>query len=479
MRHFFAFLLLVVVAQNSLAQTFLSDITKFKELEKFKAEDSFCTQKVGASAVAATSYQSDKLVPLASVSKLLTSFWALSTLGPFYRFETHFFVNVIDAKTIDLHIAGSRDPYNTYEKLFYIVSELNRTGITQIRHLTFDENFTVYLGHRDPNSNNPSSLNAWTENQELVNGLLNPEKTRLNLYLVFDSKKWTASAKRRYEYTLDLAKAAGIAMTATPKIAVGDVALVNAEDFRPEQKVKRMVLRSAPLYRYLKDMNNFSNNYVADQIFLRLGGRTKAAEFYSKKLKLTSKDLQMHTGSGLPLREPSRVDNLGTCAAVLRTVNAMTNLLSATAMPDDEFEILKRKNLSILDVMLVVGVDEFEKINGFEANTTYQGNELQDGAVVAKTGLINSAINVAGAVFTNEGVILYGVFLRTAASTSLHNPKGNRQARDFRRDLISDIIRDHGGARKVSMNQHANFFPADKKSALRVLTEDGKSLTLN
>lgn len=463
----------------SVEEGFLSGVKNYRQLSKYKGEDAYCVQQLGSGPLSESSYQSDKLVPLASISKLLTSYWALSVLGPFYRFETHFFLVAVDARTIDLHISGSRDPYYTYEKLFFIVSELNRIGITQIRHLTFDENLTIYLGHRDPNSANPSSLNAWTENPNLVTGLIEPSISASNLELVFNVKGWKVSAKKRYAYALDLAKKFGMSMVPNPKMSIGDVALKRAEDFRPSGNTQHFVMRSAPLFRYLKDMNNFSNNYVADQIFLRLGGQEKAARFFETRLNLDKTSLQLHTGSGLPLREPSRVDNKGSCAAVLKVVNAMSTLLTTVSVPEDEFQILKRKNLSLLDIMLIVGVDEIEKINGLNAKTTYSGSENQEGAAIAKTGLINSAINIAGAVFTNEGIYLYGIFIRTALSTEYHNPTGNNEARALRRALISDLIQDHKGAKKVPIDQHTAFFPVDTKSMLRDLTPEAKSLTLN
>ncbi len=54
-------------------------------------------------------------IRLASVSKLITSLWAVDQLGPDYRFETKLFI-----KNGHLHIKGSYDPFFGNEKAYYL-----------------------------------------------------------------------------------------------------------------------------------------------------------------------------------------------------------------------------------------------------------------------------------------------------------------------------------------------------------------------
>ncbi|RPJ74571.1 MAG: hypothetical protein EHM20_10390, partial [Alphaproteobacteria bacterium] len=76
----------------------------------------------------------DKQVRLASVSKLMTSLWAMEVLGPEYRYDTKLFI-----KGNHLHIVGSMDPFMGNEKMFFLVSQLNDLGFTKFDKVTFDK----------------------------------------------------------------------------------------------------------------------------------------------------------------------------------------------------------------------------------------------------------------------------------------------------------------------------------------------------
>lgn len=459
---------ILLCGESVCAQDFLGEVKKHKELNNLVGGHAFCSAKLGSQQLDSTSYRSNSLVPLASVSKLITSYWALARLGPFYRFETKFYIHRVDSKTIDLHIIGSRDPYYTYEKMFFIVSELNRLGIKKIRNISYDENFTVYMGHRDPVSS--GSLRAWSEDQELVTGVVDAEKTQKNIELIFDTSKWTGSALRRYIYTQKLAKTKGVVLINKPSMSFEKVLFVANQNFNESMQKQTpdssLSMKSAPLFRYLKDMNNFSNNYVADQLFLFLGGAGEFAKFAKEKLNLAEDDLRIYTGSGLPLRSPVRSDNHGTCQAVIKIIEQMGVLLNNYKLNEEEQKALGKNKLELLDTMLVAGVDETEKINGTSANTTYSGTLDQEGSVLAKTGLINSAVNIAGVVYTAEGIYFFGIFLRTSKDPSQKSPAAAAQARVARKNIISDLISHHGGAKKLPLSDHWSFMPIDNVSQL-------------
>ena len=90
----------------------------------------------------------DKKYPIASVSKLVTSYWALATKGPQFKFSSLVHVTPVENGEFDVHFQGSRDPYFGQIKLHYIISKLNEKGVTKIRNLTFDDNF-LYMQELD------------------------------------------------------------------------------------------------------------------------------------------------------------------------------------------------------------------------------------------------------------------------------------------------------------------------------------------
>src|SRR5687768_10134846 len=62
-----------------------------------------------------------KAMPIASVSKLVTSYWAIKTLGPDYRFITILHIKKVGEDLYDIHLEGSRDPYFGKESLHYLI----------------------------------------------------------------------------------------------------------------------------------------------------------------------------------------------------------------------------------------------------------------------------------------------------------------------------------------------------------------------
>ena len=74
------------------------------------------------------------------VSKIFTSYWALSTRGASYRFETLVSLHDLGNGFWNVHLKGSRDPYFGKSSLQVIMANLNQLGIKKIKNLSFDEN---------------------------------------------------------------------------------------------------------------------------------------------------------------------------------------------------------------------------------------------------------------------------------------------------------------------------------------------------
>lgn len=93
-----------------------------------------------------------KLYIPASTLKILTSLFALESLGHDFRFETHFF---LDAGN-NLYIKGYGDPFLTSEAVLQISRELFSRGIVRLNSLFLDDSsFMLDRQVADPPSSNP------------------------------------------------------------------------------------------------------------------------------------------------------------------------------------------------------------------------------------------------------------------------------------------------------------------------------------
>ncbi|MCB9029904.1 MAG: D-alanyl-D-alanine carboxypeptidase/D-alanyl-D-alanine-endopeptidase [Deltaproteobacteria bacterium] len=80
----------------------------------------------------------------ASVLKLLTSQVALSTLGPHYRFSTKFYSRnpvPVDGAISALYVKGGGDPSFTLESMIDAVREIKKKGVHSIGQIVLDESY--------------------------------------------------------------------------------------------------------------------------------------------------------------------------------------------------------------------------------------------------------------------------------------------------------------------------------------------------
>ncbi|MES3039149.1 MAG: D-alanyl-D-alanine carboxypeptidase, partial [Bdellovibrionota bacterium] len=113
---------------------------------------SYCESSVNSPEI--TGHNADKLVPIASVSKVFTTYFAVAKLGAFHRFETTIYVTEFNPATgaAAIHIQGSDDPYFTYDKVFFMIAELNKQGIKTLTKVTFDEGLRTFTKVREGSS---------------------------------------------------------------------------------------------------------------------------------------------------------------------------------------------------------------------------------------------------------------------------------------------------------------------------------------
>ncbi|MGZ3806691.1 MAG: D-alanyl-D-alanine carboxypeptidase, partial [Bacteriovorax sp.] len=338
----------------------------------------------------------DLAVRLASVSKLVTSLWALDTLGPNFKYNTKLFI-----KDRSLHIAGSFDPFMGNEKIFFLLSQLNDLGYTQFDTITFDKNLLVF----------PNAQGHVEEYPQIT-----PESNQKNLEMYFNTKNWSPSMKNEYARIAKTAKTAG-RMRPVVSFEAGKVIYVDQNPLDLNDGARTLTLSSPPLYKYLKEVNVESNNFVAHTVFLQLGGAQKFSEYLVDQFGLTDSSIHFWSGSGLPtIVDGKRRDNYATCSVMLNLIEA----LKTTS---------EKQGREIEDIMAVPGSDA-----GTFKNRIFPSDYKN--AFVAKTGTLMNTSTLAGAMNTKSGFHFYGIFNQNP------NIEGSKIAQN---GMVKSIMTELGG----------------------------------
>lgn len=319
----------------------------------------------------------DKRLPIASVSKLVTSYWAIKTVGPDFQYTTGVHVTPVSRDLYDLHLEGARDPYFGQEKLHFMISELNKRGIKKIRTLSFDEQF-LFLQDLDI-VQNPfvKKGNQWVW-YNWFRSPMTSQRTYLEL-----QKGWL----KNYPKTFAKAARNKIEFFKNPLFSVNEIKFIGRDDFVPQKNVLNFFIRSTKLIHLLKEMNRNSNNLAAVEIFKLLGGASEFAKFIQTHLKLGSESIQFHEGSGNRVAAEARY-NEASCSALLKIFKAL----------DTE---LQKSRLRLQDVMSVIGED------GLVNQGTPYSHDLTNVQGVAKTGTIDAAITLGGVLNSSPQKIYF------------------------------------------------------------------------
>lgn len=321
------------------------------------------------------------LQPLASLSKVITSSWALEQLGSDYRFRSEVFMKPVNLQTglFDVYLRTNYDPIVNIEKLLYFISELKKSGVKQIRNLMIDETTRVFLGVLS----NPHI--------ELAQVPVSTNDTIENLSLIFNSTNWAEKTRVARQNILSWAEKNGKIISIPEDFSVGSIAFKMANQIDTNQFPLKKEILSAPLFRYLKNLNVYSNNYLADALFSRLGGRAAFLSFQNHSLQVTEKEMIIYTGSGLAnSADGTRRDNVATCFSMIKVLAFFKNKSSQAQL-----------NLGSLLLNPSLDTDGTFDVPGSYGN-----------ALVLKTGRLYDvpALNVAGFVSTEKGVMSF-VFL--------------------------------------------------------------------
>jgi serine-type D-Ala-D-Ala carboxypeptidase/endopeptidase (penicillin-binding protein 4) len=374
-------------------------------------------------------------VRLASVSKLITSLWAIEKLGAAYEYPTKFYFN-----GKKLHIVGSLDPVYSIRKLFFLVNQLNNIGIKQLDEVTFDKQ---------------TRFNSKAEKYEGTYIEIPQTQTAKHIRDYFHTPGWNKLKTAYKQFIKDTPKSLLKELQITEKF---ENLSLKVKKVYPQQKnnlggledTEGYIHLSPTIDVYLKYMNIVSNNYVADQIYRKLGGEKEFDKYINKTIseifptfsqerkgyKTNEPSMKFYTGSGLNTkRKGKRVDNYGSCSLIVRLIQRLNSKITEA-------------NKTIQKFVAVPGVDRGSFRNRLRSSRFAK-------TLVAKTGSLMHTSALAGKINTKKGDIYFGVFHQ------LRGWKGS--AKTVQNKMMENIWEKYTG--KKFKYKAKFFFPASKPLA--------------
>jgi D-alanyl-D-alanine carboxypeptidase len=350
----------------------------------------------------------------ASVMKTLTTYWAVKTLGPNYQYTTHVFVN---PETKDVHIAGSKDPFFDKDRLFVLLADLNRKGLTQIHHLTVDKDFWYwpkatefrYLSTVIPRGGSSKKARRGSKGRAPAGRRRKPHSPRelffmseehtpqtiagdeptikTALEMSFNTAGWSQELRDRYAKSRLMNPDANL--PGDVKMKTDSVAFSQANPLVGQPHVFEFEIQSAPLRMYLKEMNIRSSNPNADELFFSLGGKP-GFQAFMRSIGMGPQAANVNSGSGVNLSNTNknRGDTYLSCSTVVQVIHRMDKELEA-------------QHLDLSDVLAVPGND----------HGTWEDSSK---SLVVKTGTMVEPLpvrNLAGVKETTQGEVYFGIFL--------------------------------------------------------------------
>ncbi len=263
----------------------------------------------------------------ASIIKIATTLAALDILGPEYRFSTKFY---LDAQQ-NLYIQGTGDPFLVSEEVAIIVANLKKKGCSGIRDINIDNSLFAIQELTDGAglSDNPYdaqnsglAVNFNTVKVRKKDGtgrVMSAEEQTPTLPLMADLAEDLEPGTHRINITR--AKKNGAAIIS---LYAGELfsAMLQRENIAVAGKIKNRTTPAdlEPVYIHqsgkslegiIAPLMLYSNNFIANQIFLAVGaarygnpatwekGRAAVAEYLQKKYSLSAGEIKMVEGSGL------------------------------------------------------------------------------------------------------------------------------------------------------------------------------------
>jgi serine-type D-Ala-D-Ala carboxypeptidase/endopeptidase (penicillin-binding protein 4) len=241
----------------------------------------------------------DKPFVPASVTKLVTAWLALEVLGPDYRFETKFYLD----KNRVLYVRGGGDPFLISEELAPLATELVAAiGKEPITGIVLDASYY------------PSDLRipGIEDTDEAYNALNSALAVNFNTIAAVRKGNTVSSAEEQTPITplaISQFRARGpqgrgrISLAQDPAVSLqyageliaafidragGSVKGKISTGTVPEDLKPVYVHKSRPLSQILVALLIASNNYIANQVFLEIGGTLGGAVSLAKSLQVAN-----------------------------------------------------------------------------------------------------------------------------------------------------------------------------------------------
>lgn len=277
----------------------------------------------------------------ASLTKIATTLAALSTWGADYQFETKIYAKGEIKDGVlqgDLLIEGDYDPFFVWEEAIALGNSLQALGIRKVTgKLIVNDKF--YMNYKSK-----------------------PQVAGNLLFKSLNENLWSAEISQQY-LTLPLG-------TSSPQIEIlGEV------EVRYGKQGGRLLVthQSLPLGEILRQMNVYSNNYIAQMLADALGGANKVMAIAEEVASVSSGDIALINGSGLG--EENRIAPRAVCQ-MLMTIDRLLN----------------DHALAVVDLFPMAGRD----LVG-----TMENRSIPEGTAV-KTGTLNRVSALAGIIPTRD-----------------------------------------------------------------------------
>ena len=297
-------------------------------------------------------FRGNELFVPASTLKILTCLAALETLGSNYRFETRFFLD----QNNNLYIQGFGDPFLTSETVLHIGAELHKRGVKNLESIYLDDS-KFHLLTPTPGSTNSSNPYDAPNGALVVNFNALPfilsEENRVSsgeeqtpvIPLMREiansfspgSYRVNVSAFDDNNISLPLRYAGELFTAQFRRTNISTNGLFLRKKTPPDIRLIYIHYSSKTLEEIIRACLKYSNNFIANQLFLACGAATsqfpatwdKSRRFMNNyltsTLMLSSGQIRMVEGSGL-----SRQNNITPLAflQILERFKPHANLLS-------------------------------------------------------------------------------------------------------------------------------------------------------
>ncbi|MEI6661541.1 MAG: D-alanyl-D-alanine carboxypeptidase/D-alanyl-D-alanine-endopeptidase [Comamonadaceae bacterium] len=382
------------------------------------------------------SHRASAAMQAASVMKLATTFAALELLGPSYTWATPVFIDGAIREGVlygNVYIQGQGDPKLVLERMWLLLRRLQGAGITSIRGDIVLDRSAFDVPESDPGAFDGEPLRPYNASPDAL--LLNYKSVVMTFtpapgsnvaYVQYDpplagvqtqdTVVLSTTACNDYRATLkpDFSDPLRIRFTGSYPLSCGErvwpVAYADPTNFAPRAvqglwgsvggKLSGSVrfgnvparlalekplfeVRSAPLAEIIRDINKFSNNVMAQQLFLTLGrdsngsvGSFPASRFVIQRWwqERISQDepLNLDNGSGLSRTERISAQALG---------RLLQSAYRSPLMPE------------LIASLPISGID----------GTMKRSKSNSQGSAHLKTGSMNGVTAIAGFVHATSG----------------------------------------------------------------------------